>query len=176
MNPLAWDAPFALVYFALFGIVTMRAGATYALGRGVVAGVSKSKFAAKMTGARYQQAVNLVSKYGAPVVSLCFLTVGFQTMVLLATGALKMPLRRFLPALAVGGLLWALLYSTVGFVGLELIAMAYRFSPALTFGVGGVLLAVLVGYIVHRRRSAKRIDALVADAPVVAATDQTLDS
>ena len=171
MNPFTWDAPFAAVYAGLFVIVTLRASATYILGRGVAAGVQHSRFAERMQGARYQQAVNLVSRYGAPVVSLCFLTVGFQTIVLLATGALRMPLRRFIPALAVGGALWALLYSTVGFVGFELIAMAYRFSPPLTIGVLVAVVATIVGHAYYRHRSAKRTAAIV-DVPTDAPAEQ----
>ena len=39
VNPLAWDAPKLVVYAALFCIVFIRAGATYAAGRGLIAGM-----------------------------------------------------------------------------------------------------------------------------------------
>ena len=102
MNPLEWEMPKLLVYATLFCIVFSRAAATYAVGRGLIAGASRMRMTAKMQGARYRQACELVARFGAPVVSLCFLTVGFQTMVLLASGGLRMPLRKFLSALAVG--------------------------------------------------------------------------
>jgi membrane protein DedA with SNARE-associated domain len=55
-----------------------------------------------------------VRRFGPPAVALGFLTVGVQTAINAAAGMLRMPLRRFLPAVAVGALLWAVLYTTVG--------------------------------------------------------------
>lgn len=151
MSPLEWDAPKLVVYAALFCIVFIRASATYAVGRGLIAGVSRSRFAARMQGPRYRRATHLVSHYGAPVVALCFLTVGFQSLVLLAAGGLRMPLRRFIPALAAGAVMWAAFYGTVGFVGLELWLAAYRLSPLLAVGGTTALVAGVVGFLLWRR-------------------------
>ena len=85
------------------------------------------------------------------MVSLCFLTVGFQTMVLLASGGLRMPLRKFLPALAVGSVLWALLYGTVGFVGFHALRVVWEFSPLLCAIAVCLLLAASIGYVLYRR-------------------------
>src|SRR5690606_19745348 len=63
----------------------------------------------------------IVRRYGAPAVSLCFLTVGLQTAVLVAAGSLRMPLRRFVPALLLGALIWATIYVTVGLAVVEAI-------------------------------------------------------
>ena len=49
----------------------------------------------------------MVARWGAPVVTLSFLTVGIQTLVNLAAGVMRMPLRRYIPALTVGAILWA---------------------------------------------------------------------
>lgn len=151
MNPMTWDAPRLVIYAALFCIVFPRASATYAIGRGLIAGVSHSRFASHMQGPRFQRASDLVSRYGAPVVALCFLTVGFQTVVLLAAGTLKMPLPRFIPGLVVGSIFWALLYGTVGFVGFDLWLALYRFSPVLAIGGTMVAVAGLVAFILSRR-------------------------
>ena len=151
MNPLEWEMPKLLVYATQFCIVFSRAAATYAVGRGLIAGASRMRMTAKMQGARYRQACELVARFGAPVVSLCFLTVGFQTMVLLASGGLRMPLRKFLPALAVGSVLWALLYGTVGFVGFHALRVVWEFSPLLCAIAVCLLLAASIGYVLYRR-------------------------
>ena len=151
MSPLEWEMPKLLVYATLFCIVFSRAAATYAVGRGLIAGASRMRMTAKMQGARYRQACELVARFGAPVVSLCFLTVGFQTMVLLASGGLRMPLRKFLPALAVGSVLWALLYGTVGFVGFHALRVVWEFSPLLCAIAVCLLLAASIGYVLYRR-------------------------
>lgn len=150
MNPLAWDAPRFVVYGALFGIVSIRASATYAIGRGLIVGVARTRFRTVMQGASYLRASDLVARFGAPVVSVSFLTVGFQSLVLLAAGGLRMPMRRFIPALAFGATMWALVYGTVGFVGLELVRTAYLFSPALTIGVAVALVAATTGILLRR--------------------------
>lgn len=156
INPMSWDAPKIIIFAALFCIVFPRAAATYAIGRGVIAGMARTRFATKMQGPAYQRATELVARYGAPIVAVSFLTVGFQSLALLAAGGLRMPLRRFAPGLIVGSMLWALLYGTVGFVGFELWLMAYRFSPWLA--VGGTVLVVLalVSFIVYRHRRGRQ--------------------
>ncbi len=61
-----------------------------------------------------QRAESVVSRYGAPVVAASFLTVGVQTAINAASGAMRMPARRYVPGLLVGAVLWALLYTTAG--------------------------------------------------------------
>ncbi len=172
MNPLEWDMPKLLVYAVLFCIVFLRASATYALGRGLIAGASRVKATAKMQGERYQHASRLVERYGAPVISVCFLTVGLQTMVLLAAGGLRMPLRRFLPALGVGSVLWALLYGTVGFVGFRALQMVWEFSPLLCSIVLCALVALFSGLGLYRRIRSRESKAGAAEQSLVESLNQ----
>lgn len=165
MNPLAWNAPKVVVYAALFCIVFLRASATYAAGRGLITGMSHTRFATRIQNPRYQQATELVARYGAPVVAVCFLTVGFQSLVLLAAGGLRMPLRRFVPALVVGSTLWALLYGTVGFVGFELWLALFRFSPPLAVG-GSAVVVITIVMLVLRGRVRKQEPAILTASPV----------
>jgi membrane protein DedA with SNARE-associated domain len=94
----------------------------------------------------------LVARWGAPVVTVSFLTVGIQTLVNLAAGVMRMPLRRYLPALTVGAILWAFLYATVGFATFAGWRRMYELSPAVAIVILVMLLAGLAGYIVWQVR------------------------
>ncbi|MEA5054817.1 MAG: VTT domain-containing protein, partial [Propionicimonas sp.] len=130
----------------MFVIVFCRAGGTYWLGRLAAAGVRHTRIARLLDGAAYQTAARRINAYGAPVVALSFLTIGFQTVANFTAGATLMPLTRYLPALAVGGLAWALLYSTLGTVGVNLLGRLWDVSPGLAIGVGAAIVAGRVGF------------------------------
>lgn len=111
--------PVAALFAFLFGVAFLRAGATYALARG--AREVGSRHSALLQRPGVAKAERTVRRYGAPAVTLCFLTVGVQTAVHLAAGSLRMPLRRYLPALAVGALVWATVYVTIGFAVFDVV-------------------------------------------------------
>lgn len=115
--PENWPA--AALFVLLFGVAFARAGATYALARG--ARHVGSRHTALLERPGVARAERGVRRYGAPVVTLCFLTVGVQTAVHLAAGSLRMPLSRYLPALALGALVWATVYLTIGFAVVEVV-------------------------------------------------------
>ena len=127
------DWPPVPLYFFLVVVALARAGATYTLARGA-RGVAdkKSRFGSWRT---VQRGEDVVRRYGAPAVTLCFLTVGVQTAVNAAAGSLRMPLRRYLPALAVGALIWAAIYTFAGFAVV---------SAVVTGGVWTALVVVAV--------------------------------
>lgn len=107
--------PFAAAFAALFVIVLLRAGATYCVGRAALTGGRRSgRVARVLDGPRAVRATALVQRYGAFAVPLCFLTVGAQTAVHLTAGAARMPMRRYLPGLVVGSLVWAGVYAVAG--------------------------------------------------------------
>ncbi|OAH60044.1 hypothetical protein AYJ66_02200 [Dietzia cinnamea] len=117
------EQPFAIAFSTLFVIVMLRANATYWLGRGALRGGRLSRrFAHRLEGPTMQRAQRLSARYGVIAVPLSFLTVGVQTAINFSAGFTVMPLRRYLPAVTVGCVLWALLYSTVGMVGWAAIA------------------------------------------------------
>ena len=84
----------------------------------------------------YQRATAFVNRWGVLAVPLCFLTVGFQTAVIITTGFTKMPLRRWVPAMLVGTFIWAVIYTTVGFAVLAALGLQPWMLP--------VALAVIV--------------------------------
>ncbi|MFE1955313.1 hypothetical protein ACFW9D_33125, partial [Streptomyces sp. NPDC059524] len=75
-------------------------------------------------------------------------------------GTLRMPLRRYLPALFVGGAAWATLYGLVGTGALAF--LRWLFTRHTAWGVAGVVvlaLAVCGVVLVRRRRRAAGPDA-----------------
>ncbi|GAA1889286.1 VTT domain-containing protein [Lapillicoccus jejuensis] len=115
------DWPFAALYALFFVAALGRGSLTYLAGRGLRGGTGRLRgVAARLDRPSLQRAERVVARWGAPVVALSFLTVGFQTAANAAAGALRMPWRRYLPGVVVGALLWALVYTTVGFAVVEL--------------------------------------------------------
>ena len=144
--------PFPLAFVILFVIVMLRANATYWLGRGLESGAERTRLAQLLSSPKFRRAQVVVSRWGAPVVTVSFLTVGVQTLINLAAGVARMPLRRYLPAVVLGSVLWALLYATVGFVTVTAWLKLYELSPAGTV-VGTLLLAVvLAGFVARQLR------------------------
>lgn len=153
MNFHEWGLPYAAIYLILFGIVLLRAGATYWLGRFIgSASLNSTRVATLARKPGFARAQDLVSSYGAPIVVFGFITIGFQTLINLASGFMKMPLPRYVPALLIGGALWALIYSTVGFVGFVAIAAAYERWPVPTVVVLAALVLAAAVYIAWRVR------------------------
>lgn len=138
------DWPYPLAVATLFVIVMLRANGTYWLGRGLRTGARRTRLTKLVDSPGFGRAENLIGRWGAPVVTLCFLTVGVQTMVNLAAGATRMPLRRYLPAVTVGSVIWAFIYATVGFVTVQALVLVHRQSPLLFWIVVVVLIALVV--------------------------------
>lgn len=153
MNPLTWDAPWAVVALALFGIVMLRANATYWLGRAIGTSAARWPRAQRlMSSTGYAKVVRWISRWGAPVVSVSFLTIGVQTMVNLAAGATGMKQRHYLPAVTVGCVLWALIYSTVGFVGFRAFSALHDRSPLAAWAVVGIAAVAFAAFVITRTK------------------------
>lgn len=96
------------------GIV--RTSIVYALGALAAEGGARlDRIRKAMDSPLYRKARRLINRWGVVAVPLCFLTVGLQTAVIITTGFTKMPLRRWVPAMLVGTLMWACIYTTIGF-------------------------------------------------------------
>lgn len=119
--------------FAGFWVIAMlRSNATYWAGRGLRAGGGHTRLSGHLDRPAVRRTEAFVSRWGAPAVAVSFLTVGVQTLINAAAGALRMPLAHYVPATVVGSLLWATLYTSVGVAVWE----------AITGGAWGWLLVV----------------------------------
>ena len=106
----------------------------------------------------YRKARAVINRWGVIAVPLCFLTVGFQTAVIVTTGFTRMPLRRWIPAMLVGTLMWAGIYTTIGFAILAALGLEpWMFPVALAFVVAG---AVIISAVREKRldRAAEDLD------------------
>lgn len=161
--------PLAEAVGLLFVVVMLRANATYWLGRGLVAGAAHTRLQRHLEGLSMRRAERLVSRYGVLAVPLSFLTIGLQTAVNAGAGAARMPLRRYLPAVALGGLAWAVLYATIGMAALYAgLAVASRSPWGLAVLVVVLAAVATVALVRHRRRGAA-VDCPVAGLPEQAA-------
>ncbi|WP_225804548.1 DedA family protein [Streptomyces sp. NK15101] len=156
----------ALTAGALYAIVLLRAGGTFAVGWLAGAGARRSRFAGRISSAKFRRAEEAIQRWGAPVVAVSFLTVGFQTAANFLAGSMRMPLPRYLPALFVGGAAWALVYATAGLGALEVLGGLFAERTALGVSVTAVLLLAVCGVVwCRRRRAGSSTDDTVADEP-----------
>lgn len=153
-NPMTWDGPWIWVWIALFGIVFCRAGATYLLGRAARTGMARFSSVQKvMASTVYQRAERALDRWGPPAVALSFLSVGFQTAINLAAGVIRMQWFRYVPALIIGGALWATIYTTIGSVTVVAIGTAYERWPIATVVITVALAGGLAAWIIWRLTS-----------------------
>ncbi len=154
-------SPFAIVVVGLFVIVLLRAQATYWLGRGLAAGTIKAGFAdalrRRLTSPAFARAVRLLHRWGPFAVTLCFLTIGVQTMVNLAAGLGRMPFGRYTLAMVPGCAAWAFIYATVGLTAFYSAVAAAAGSPwAIAVIAALILAAAPLAVRLHPRRAARR--------------------
>ena len=130
--------PFAMTFAVLFVIVLLRAQATYWLGRGVTAGVLHTRLADKLTGPKTTRAIASLNRWGPPLVTVSFLTIGLQTVVNAAAGLIRMPWIRYTVAMLIGCVAWAAIYATVGIAAVEAaMALAAQFAVGVGRRAGG---------------------------------------
>jgi len=141
---------------ALFAIVFLRAQATYWLARAIAAGVASRRWGRWLESPAMRRASAVLARYGAPAVTVSFLTVGFQTVVNAAAGAARMRWLVYLLAMIPGCAAWALIYATVGFAVLWAVIGAAAGSPAGVAVLAAVVAAVVVSVVLLRRRGSVR--------------------
>ncbi|WP_233487915.1 DedA family protein [Auritidibacter sp. NML120636] len=153
-NPMSWTAPWFVIWLGLYVVIWARAGGTYLLGRGIRTGVGRThtRLARVLQTDGYQRAERAIDRWGAPVVALSFLTIGFQTLVNFAAGVTRMRWFRYVPALAAGGAAWAAIYATVGVVSFRALSYFFTRWPVATGVVVALIVIALVIWFVAKLR------------------------
>lgn len=158
--------PFGVVYLVFVLGAASRSQATYWVGRGIAAGVLRSRWADRFDGPRTHRATVSIERWGMPVIPLSFLTVGFQTAVHAAAGLLRLGWLRYTLWAVPGWFAWALVWAGGPMAAIAGAAALAARSPWALAAVG-LLVTVLVGVLVlrARRRRDQRasIDALALE-------------
>lgn len=147
------------IFGAFTLIVFVRAQATYWVARGAVTGAGRTPWGRSLQSPALERGARILAKWGPPAVTLSFLTIGFQTLINAAAGASKMQWRVYLVAMLPGCLIWAGIYSTIGFAVLWATVGAAAGSPAgLTVIIAVALpLAALITVRLLRLRARPRV-------------------
>lgn len=148
--------PFAGAVAALFVIVVARAQATYWVGRGLAAGARRTRLQRLEERPGFVRAIGLLHRWGPIAVTLCFFTVGIQTMVNAAAGVIAMPWVRYTLFMLPGAVAWAFIYATVGLAAFLALAAAWSGSWWARIAILAVLSAAVAAVALRRRRSGAR--------------------
>ncbi len=155
------EGPFWMVFGALFLGAMARGQMMYWIGRiPTQAAINRTAptegWRARahqwLAGGGADAGIRSLRKWGLPVVSVCYLTVGFQSIVQAAAGVLRIPLPWYILAQIPGALAWALIYSTIGFAVWAAVLAAAAGSP---WGIAVLvaLVALITTLVVRRRRA-----------------------
>lgn len=139
----AWleSLPLGAAILFFWAVAIVRTTVVFSLGRAATTTGSRRSDRVRgfMGTAVYRRAQRLVNRWGVLAVPACFLTVGLQTAVILTTAVTGMPLRRWIPAMLVGTLIWGVVYGTVGMA----VVWAWLEQPWVVAPLVVVLLVVL---------------------------------
>jgi len=153
----------------LFVVAMARSHATYWAGRGVVRGAktvhetdkgfawwrSMIEHLEAWTNTRAaRRGLDLVRRWGAPAVSLAYLTFGVQTAVFASAGLIRMKYTKFTVASVPGSIAWAIVWSTVGLGAVWGAIRLFAKSPIALIAVVLVLGSLLAWW--TRRRLLRR--------------------
>ncbi|KII00120.1 hypothetical protein LP52_04185 [Streptomonospora alba] len=169
--------PFWIVYAALFAIAFARTQTIYWIGRGVGAGLHRSRLADRI-GDRLTRAERLINRFGPPVVTVSYATVGVQSAIHLAAGAMRMSYWRYLAAMLPGCAGWAAIYSLGGLAVMAVWWELFLRSPYLAAAFGVLAAAAVAALVLIRRRQGGASSGTGAAAPSDQATslDRAEDS
>ncbi len=136
VDSLHWST--AIAFFWAGGII--RTSTIFAIGwYGAQRGSRYHAVNKLMASPLYLKTQQFVHRWGALAVPLCFFTWGFQTAVIMTTGITHMPLRRWIPAMLVGTLIWGIIYATIGMAVLWAWAQKPWLPPLVLILLAGII-------------------------------------
>lgn len=144
--------PFGWLVLALFVVVFCRAQATYWAARGAAAGASRSRWGRWLDSAAVRRGSALLARWGLPVVTVSFLTVGLQTIVNAAAGVARVPWWRYTAAMLPGCVAWAVVSATIGIALFWAVVAALAGSPWSAVAIVALVLAGTASVWAVRRR------------------------
>lgn len=158
----SWASTGIALFLFVFVMSFIQGQVTYWVGRLVVEGTFKGRGKTKFFGAIAnffegpvpQTGAKFLARWGLPVITLCYLTVGLQTAVIAGAGVLRVPWLRFtlfmVPGVAIKAVLWG--------TGLLVIWQSILYAAAgnpWAWLVLVVIIGCLVGFWWIRRRKAE---------------------
>jgi membrane protein DedA with SNARE-associated domain len=138
----------------LFVVVFLRAQATYWIARGVVSGVRTRRWGRWLDAPAMEHGARILNRWGAPAITVSFLTVGLQTVMNAAAGAARMRWILYLLAMVPGCVAWAFVYATIGFTVLWAVIGAAAGSP---WGIAALVVLLAAAAIVVWRLTRRRV-------------------
>ncbi len=97
-----------------------------------------------------------IEKWGLVMIPLCYLTVGFQTLVIAAAGVMRIRWPVFTLVQIPGAVAWGLLYATIGFAMWGALLAAIAGSPLALAGLLAILLVIGVTIVLAHRKKQDR--------------------
>lgn len=159
--------PFVLVYLFLLGVVFCRAQATYWIGYYVTAKLTanvpedgwRRRFYNWSEQDSVKNGIDTIHRRGWIIIPLSFLTVGFQSIIQFAAGVIRFTPAKYTAAMIPGCLVWALIYSTIGFSVWGALIATFAGSP---YGII-VLIALIIAIVLLIRWRKKAQEKLIHD-------------
>ncbi|GGK72035.1 hypothetical protein GCM10011509_20810 [Ornithinimicrobium pekingense] len=157
-----WESQgFVVAFLFLLAVAMLRGQATYWLAR-VVTEQTLARTAptsgwragvhAWLRGEGVARGRASLQRWGLVMVPLCYLTVGFQTLVLAAAGMIRVPWVPFTLAQLPGAAAWGLIYSTIGFAVWGATIAALAGQPLAVAALAAVLVVAGATVVLRRRR------------------------
>lgn len=153
--------PFWLLFIVLFLGAMTRGQMMYWIGR-LASNQSLNRLASRYRWAAHMDdllnqggadpGLRAIQRWGLVMVPLSYLTVGFQSMVQLAAGLLRITLLWYALAQIPGALAWAAIYSTIGFAVWNAALAAATGSPVAIAVIATVTLAMITIIWLRRRQ------------------------
>lgn len=152
MTTFISEGPLLAVFVFLLFVVFCRAQGTYWLGRYMghfimTRGKPKDGWRLRVYDWIHSESttrgIDILQRRGWPVIPFSFLTVGFQTVINMGAGVIRMPWLRYTPAMFPGCIAWAIIYSTIGWAVWEA-----AFATAAGSPIGIVVIVFTIGLLV----------------------------
>lgn len=152
MMNFIYTGPAVPVYLFLLCVVFFRAQGTYWLGRymgNFIMTRGKPDSGWRLRAYNWihadstSRAIDTLQRRGWPVIPVSFLTVGFQTMVNMGAGVIRMTWPRYTAAMFPGCLAWAFIYSTIGWTVWKAALSAAAGSPLGLLATAIIILAAI---------------------------------